>query len=177
MKGVALVADGVPVRDRDLEDSFLLLLNHHQGVMHRIARAYSSGPADEQDLFQDMVHQLWRSYPRYRHESSTVTWVYRVALNTAITSARRRACRPTQVPIESAAEPVVAAPQMESREVAELYRAIRQLSDVERALVMCYLEDFSYRRIGGILGISESNVGVRLTRVKAKLQRLIAKTE
>jgi RNA polymerase sigma factor (sigma-70 family) len=146
-------------------------------VIHRISGAYATGPVDRQDLFQEIVYQLWRSYPGYRRESSPITWLYRVALNTALTSARGRARRPRLVPLESAPEP--AAPQAQSHdpEAAALHRAIGRLEEVERALLMCYLEDLSYARIGEILGLSESNVGVRLTRIRSRLRALVEEVE
>jgi RNA polymerase sigma factor (sigma-70 family) len=162
-------------RDRDRDESFLALLNTHQALLHRIARAYAAD-ADRQDLFQDIVCQLWRSYPTFRRESAVVTWMYRVALNTAITSLRRRSRRPAPLPIEAAGEPAAPAIFDES-DAAALHRAIRELNDIDRALVMCYLDDFSYARIGEILGMSESNVGARLTRVRAKLQALLTRQE
>ena len=173
----AAVTDAGPGDQTARQRTFLELLNAHLGIVHRVSRAYAAGStADQQDLFQEIVYQLWRSYPTYRGASSPVTWVYRVALNTAITSVRKRARRPAHVPLEDS-EPVASTPPGERPEVAQLYRAIQQLSDVERALVMCYLDDLSYSRIAEVLGLSETNVGVRLTRVKAKLQRLVAGSE
>jgi RNA polymerase sigma-70 factor (ECF subfamily) len=161
----------------DVEQGFLDLLNTHQHAVRRIARAYAGSPADRQDLFQEIVYQLWRAYPSYRGEASAFTWLYRVALNTAITSMRRRTRGPAVVPLESADERWTAAVEARTPEAARLHRAIRELGDVDRALIMCYLDDLSYREIAAVLGLSENNVGVRLTRIKAKLQRLVAETE
>jgi RNA polymerase sigma-70 factor (ECF subfamily) len=100
--------------------------------------------------------------------------VYRVALNTAITAMRHRVRRPALVPLEATAEP--AAPESDGQQAEQLtllYRAVRQLDEVERALVMCYLDDLSYKRIAEVLGISESNVGTKLNRTKAKLRDLV----
>jgi RNA polymerase sigma-70 factor, ECF subfamily len=166
-----------PSPDSRFEEPFLALLNAHQGVIHRISRTYSIGPLDCQDLFQEIVYQLWRSYPGYRQESSPITWLYRVALNTALTAARRRARRPRLVPLESAPEPAVPVAQAHDTEAAALHRAIGRLEEVERALLMCYLDDLSYARIGEILGMSESNVGARLTRIRSKLRVLLADVE
>ncbi len=168
---------GHPAREPSFEESFLALLNAHQGVIHRIASAYATGGVDRQDLFQEIVYQLWRSYPNYRREASPITWVYRVSLNTALTAARGRARRPRLVPLEAAPEPAAPPAQAPDPEAAALRRAIARLDDIERALLMCYLEDLSYARIGEILGISESNVGVRLTRIKIKLRKLVADAE
>jgi len=166
-----------PTQASRFEEPFLALLNGHQGVIHRISRAYATGHVDRQDLFQDIVYQLWRSYPAYRRDSSPITWLYRVALNTAITAARRRARRPRLVPLDTAPEPAVPQAQARESDAAALYRAVGRLDSIERALLMCYFEDLSYARIGEILGISESNVGVRLTRIKTKLRKLVEDAE
>ena len=177
MGGAQPDPDRHPALESSFEEPFLALLNAHQGVIHRISSAYATGVADRQDLFQEIVYQLWRSYPNYRRESSPITWLYRVSLNTALTAARVRARRPRLVPLEAAPEPATPPAQAPDPEAAGLRRAIARLDAIERALLMCYLEDLSYARIGEILGISESNVGVRLTRIKAKLRTLVADAE
>jgi RNA polymerase sigma factor (sigma-70 family) len=169
--------DTRPGLKSSFEEPFLALLNAHQGVIHRISSAYATGAVDRQDLFQEIVYQLWRSYPNYRSESSPITWLYRVSLNTALTAARGRARRPRLVPLESAPEPAAPLAPVPDPAAAELSRAVARLEAIERALVMCYLEDLSYARIGEILGISESNVGARLTRIKNKLRKLVADAE
>ena len=166
-----------PVRDSSFEEPFLALLNAHLGVIHRISRTYATGFVDRQDLFQEIVYQLWRSYPSYRSESGPITWLYRVALNTALTALRRRARRPKLLPLEAAPEPAAPQAHAQDPEIAALHRAIGRLEEIERALVMCYLEDLSYARIGEILGISESNVGARLTRIRTKLRDLTGDAE
>jgi RNA polymerase sigma-70 factor (ECF subfamily) len=157
--------------------AFLALVNAHRAVVNRVCRAYTATPGDREELFQEIVHQLWRSYPSFRGESTPVTWVYRVALNTSITAVRRRTRRPAHVPLESTAEPVSRETGGEDARLALLYRAIRQLDDVERALIMCYLDDLSYKRIAEVLGISESNVGAKLNRTRAKLRDLVKRME
>jgi RNA polymerase sigma factor (sigma-70 family) len=151
---------------------FLDLLNAHQGVIHRICRAYATDRTERQDLFQEIVCQLWRSYPQFRRESSPVTWLYQVTLNTALTMVRRRARRPRLVPLDSAPEPASPQASADGSDWAALQRVIGQLGSVDRALVMCYLDDLSYARIAEIIGISESNVGARLTRIRARLRKL-----
>jgi RNA polymerase sigma-70 factor, ECF subfamily len=159
------------------EERFLVLINSHQGAIHRICRGYAAGQVDSQDLFQEIVYQLWRSFPKYRGNSSPITWLYRVALNTAITALRRRSRRPILVPLERTHEPAAPHAEADDSEVAALRRAMGRLDEIERALLMCYLDDLSYARIGEILGISESNVGVRLTRIKNKLRKLVLELE
>jgi RNA polymerase sigma-70 factor (ECF subfamily) len=130
-------------------------------------------------MFQEIVYQLWRSFPSYRGEASAMTWVYRIALNTAITAVRKRARRPVHVPLEPSHDSGSAASPIDdhSAQTERLYRAIRQLNTVDRALVMCYLDGMSYRRIGEILGISEANVGTRLNRTRMRLQDLTTQLE
>jgi RNA polymerase sigma-70 factor (ECF subfamily) len=157
-----------------LDDDFLALLNEYRGAIYRVCRTYTASVGDREELFQEVVYQLWRALRSYRRESSPMTWVYRVALNTAITALRRRTRRPAHVPLEAALD--VHSPPTEASNEGQtelLYRAIRSLSDIERALVTCYLDDLSYRQIADVLGISENNVGVRLNRTKAKLQDLV----
>src|SRR5262245_66085509 len=113
-----------PASESRFEEPFLALLNAHQGAIHRISRTYTSGPADRQDLFQEIVYQLWRSYPSYRRESSPLTWLFRVALNTALTATRRRARRPRPVPLEAVPEPAAPSAQADDSEAAALHRAI-----------------------------------------------------
>ena len=156
---------------------FLALVNAHRAVLHRICRGYTAVQSDHEELFQEIVHQLWRSHASFRGDASPVTWVYRVALNTAITAMRRRTRRPELVPLESAAEPAAVETGEDRAQLALLYLAIRRLDDVERALIMCYLDDLSYKRIAEVLGISESNVGTKLNRTKAKLRDLVREME
>ena len=156
------------------QKQFLDLLNSHQGVIHRMCRAYASDRAERQDLFQEIVYQLWRSYAQFRNESSSVTWLYQVTLNTALTAVRRRARRPRLVSLDRAPEPTVPQSCSADSEGDALNRVIGHLGDLDRALVMCYLEDLSYARIAEIVGISESNVGARLTRIRARLRKLAA---
>jgi RNA polymerase sigma-70 factor (ECF subfamily) len=156
---------------------FLALVNAHRAALHRVCRGYTATPGDREELFQEIVHQLWRSYPTFRGDATPVTWVYRVALNTAITATRRRTRRPALVPLESTAEPASLETGEDATRLALLYRAIRKLDGVERALIMCYLDDLSYKRIAEVLGISESNVGTKLNRTKARLRDLVRRME
>jgi RNA polymerase sigma-70 factor, ECF subfamily len=161
-----------------LDGEFLRLLNEYRGAVHRVCRTYADGADEREELFQEVVYQLWRAFPSYRREAAPLTWVYRIALNAAITALRRRARRPVHVSLEAASE--IQSPETPGRgdERTELlYRAIRRLGDVERALLMCYLDELSYKQIAEVLGLSETNVGVRLNRAKAKLQVLVKEIE
>ena len=157
-----------------LDGDFLALLNEYRGAVHRVCRNYANGIDDREELLQEIVYQLWRAFPSYRREAAPITWIYRIALNTAISALRRRTRRPPHVPLEAAPEPASApAAGSDSGQVELLYRAMRRLGEVERGLLLCYLDGLSYREIGDVLGISETNVGARLSRTRARLQELV----
>jgi RNA polymerase sigma-70 factor, ECF subfamily len=158
-----------------VEEAFLALLNQYQGAIRRVCWTYAAASEDREEIFQEIVYQLWRSFPSFRGRSAPLTWIYRVALNTAITAMRRRGRRPAQVSLEPSHERSSNGPRVDERtsQIERLYRAIRQLDTVDRALVMCYLDDMSYKRIGEVLGLSEANVGTRLNRAKARLQAIV----
>ena len=161
-----------------LDVAFLAVLNDHRGAIYRVCRAYANSPDEREDLVQEVVYQLWRAFPSYRREAAPITWVYRIALNTAITRLRRLGRRPVQVSLEAASQ--VASPPhpgLADARVELLYAAIRRLDAVDRALVMCYLDGLSYKEVADVLGLSESNVGVRLNRTKARLQELLTGEE
>ncbi|HEU5180050.1 MAG TPA: sigma-70 family RNA polymerase sigma factor [Candidatus Polarisedimenticolia bacterium] len=158
------------MKPESLDQEFLEFLNGCQLILRRVCRAYADSPEDREDLFQEMVYQLWKSYPTFRGESSPGTWVYSVALNTAISALRRRTRTRTPTALEAAQEPMAPASGGDSRQVDLLYGLIQRLNQVDRALVLLYLEELSYKEIASILGISENHVGVRLNRIKARLQ-------
>ena len=156
----------------ETEQGFLEILRRHERLIGKLARVYAVSPEDRKDLFQEILFQLWRSYGSFKGESSLSTWIYRVALNTAITSFRRARKFPGHdqpkegIPIESKSHE-----NLELHERTQLlYRAIRSFNKVDRAVITLYLEDLSYREIAEILGISEDNAGVRLNRIKEKLR-------
>ena len=146
-------------------------------MLKRVCRIYEDGPEERKDLFQEIVYQLWRSYPTYLGESSVGTWMYRVALNTAITAFRRQASRPKHVELEEELSPEPGGSRGAEREergkMEILYGAIRSLNKVDRAVVTLYLEGFEYREIAKTLGLTETNVGVKLSRIRSKLQERV----
>ena len=158
-----------------INDEFLELVNRYQPVIHRVCRMYADSPEDRRDLFQETLYQLWRSYPSFKGWSNFSTWVYRIALNTAITALRREKKRPYNVEFQDDMQQVPAPSGAldDAQRTGRLYRAIRSLNDVERALVMLYLDELSYKEMADVLGLSESNVGVKLNRIKAKLQHIL----
>ena len=158
-----------------MEKDFIQLINTHRGLIYKVCNLYCHDMDDKKDLFQEIVMQLWTSYPNFRKEAKNTTWLYRVALNTAISNFRKESRKPERSAI-SASElqiPDMNLPQSESDVLGLLQQAIEKLSEIEKAIIMLYLDDKSYDDIAEIIGITHSNVGVRINRIKIKLEKLI----
>lgn len=161
------------MQNREAEKEFEKLVSGHQGLLYKVCRIYAANEADRQDLFQEMVIQLWKAYPKFKGEAKLSTWLYRVAINTAITGLRRKkdfitSYEPDALPHRSDESTGAA----EEERLQLLYNAIAQLNNVEKALVMLYLEDRTYDEMEDILGISSGTLRVKMNRVKEKLRQL-----
>ena len=161
--------------DMDKKSKFLELIEQNQDIVHKISGLYARNTDDRRDLSQEIVCQLWKSYQSFRGDSKFTTWMYKVALNTALLNSRRNQCR---VRTESLKEhhvdiSVEVAAQEKHGRISRLYQAINQLQALDRAIILLYLEQFTYREISEFIGISESNVSVRLVRIKKKLKELL----
>lgn len=161
---------------REREALLLSWLQEHRGIVYRLARAYTDTTEDQADLVQDMAAQLWRSLPGFRGQCKPVTWVYRVCLHTALGWQRGLAAQKRWIPIASDVIDATASPEPrpgwthEQEELLErLYESIRQLPAGERSVVLLALEGLSYREIGELTGLTETHVGVSLTRARQKL--------
>jgi RNA polymerase sigma-70 factor (ECF subfamily) len=165
--------------DEDLESLFKKWIIEHDGAVLKVARAYTLTSEDCQDLAQEILLQVWRSLPQFQGRARASTWFYRVALNTALAWRRkehhRRARQQPILEVEDiSAVGLDSAQQIVQREAVErLYAAIRQLPKADAAIVLLYLDDLSYRQMAEVLGISESNVGVKLNRAKKALGALL----
>lgn len=157
--------------ERADQAEFLELVDGHQRIVGKVCHLWADGPADRDDLRQEILLQLWRSYPSFRGASSAATWVYRVALNTALLRRRRRRPPAAALPEEL---PAPAAPGAERDfEVEALRSCIRELPEVDRAIVFLHLEGESYERIAEVTGLGRSNVSVRLVRIRKRLQHCL----
>lgn len=170
-------------------ERFALLLGQHRGLLRKIAWGFSDCPADRADLEQDMAAQLWAVFPQWDGERPFATWAYRVALNVALSDRRATQVRgggamrapgrgtsgATDSLDEDAHDPLdhLVDPGATPEQIAQardLQRVIAALDPLNRALLLLWLDDLPYREIGDVLGLSESNVGVRLNRLKARLR-------
>jgi len=154
-----------------VENGFVVLINQHRRLIYKICHLYADNRDDREDLFQDIVLQLWRAFPSFKGDALISTWVYRVALNTAISWFRKEKRKPDLRGISGAE---LQLPDVEpAAETEILHLAIQHLTKVERAIVILYLEEKSYQEISDIFGISVSNVGVKINRIKTKLEKIV----
>lgn len=158
----------------DRQAAFLERIEQHQGILHRVRSLYAVDPDDGRDLVQEILLQLWRSFPSFRGEAAFSTWMYRVALNTALLRRRRSRARAREKADPEALASIAAGPDPANPDVASLYRCIRELPSLDRAIVLLHLEGQSYEEIAGTTGLSRGNVGVRLVRIKGRLRECLA---
>ena len=152
-------------------------IDAHQGILFKVARAYGATHSDREDLFQEIALQLWHSVEAWRGDCEATTWIYRVALNTALAWRRKeRRHRQGRQDIEDATGLLVA-PSGRDPRLDWIYERIAELEEGNRALALLMLDGFSYRDMSQILGLSESNVGVKINRIKAALAAQLAKEE
>lgn len=135
---------------------------------------YESDPDARNDLFQDIVLQLWKSFGTFRGEAKITTWMYRIALNTAISGYRKQSRSPHTEDIREAHFNISDhGPDDREEDLQKLQWAIRQLSEVERAMIMMALEEVSYEEIAETMGITQNNVRVRMNRIREKLRKMM----
>lgn len=155
-----------------MEKEFLAVIHDYQKIIYKICRVYRDSREDQEDLFQEIVYQLWKSYPGFKGESKISSWIYRIALNTALAIYRK-----SKILIDYYPELPAHINPSEEKTISEneerLFWALRKLNDAEKAVISLYLEDFNYQEIAEITGLSETNVGVRLNRIKNKLKEIL----
>jgi len=159
---------------RKIEQDFVQKIQKHQGILHKVSYIYSQNDEDKDDLYQEIVLQLWKSFPTFREESKFSTWMYRVALNTAITLNKKKRfikasanVDPNQFSDEAHAE--------YAEDVKLLYKAISKLNKIDKAIILLWLEEKTYQEISEIIGITVKNVSVKIVRSKKKLAKIIKK--
>ncbi len=161
--------------DKALEHQFVTNLERDQNIVHKICRIYTNDQASHNDLFQEITIQLWKAYPKFRGDAKFSTWMYRVALNTAITLYRKKK-RGIQTQDYDTVHFRIKAEEYNDeteQQLTLLYNAVKELNDIDKALVFLYLEDKNYRDISETLGISEVNARVKMNRVKTKLKNIL----
>ncbi len=153
------------------ENDFIEIISNNSGIINNIVRMYCHNNADRDDLHQEIVAQLWKAIPKFRGDSKISTWIYRVALNVAISDFRKRKREPVtanagntypEIPDSGSKRP--------EEEIQLLYRAIEKLTRIERAMILLYLDGQAYEDISEIMGITGNNARVKMHRIKEKLK-------
>ncbi len=160
--------------DEAAQTQFQTLLAQHWGIVLKVAYSYGRTPEDRDDLAQEIALQLWRSFPRYDANRKFSTWMYRVALNVAISAWRRHGKQePILVSIDGDEAIQLVAPMLSEPDerITMLNRLIAELDPFNRALMLLYLEERPYREIAEVLGISESNVATKINRLKQRIRQ------
>lgn len=157
-----------------VEKEFLAIVSQYQPMLYKIVRLYRNSVEDREDLFQEIVFQLWKSYPNFRGEAQIKTWMYRIALNTALASFRKRSTKINYLSqLPDLAEEIISDEQVLREE--RLFAVLILLEDGEKALIALYFDELSYQQMAEILGINENYVGVKLNRIKTKIKNLLKK--
>lgn len=158
------------------KEDFVRIIKQHEGVIFKITTMYTDNRDDQKDLYQDVVYQLWKSFDSFRSESKISTWMYRIALNTALTRLKKSKRMGNAVSIDRV---VLEQTDNYDREFEEklgvLYAHIKQLNVIEKGLMLLLLEGKKYEEIAEITGLSPSNVGTKISRIKQKLAKQIIK--
>jgi RNA polymerase sigma-70 factor (ECF subfamily) len=159
--------------DRTAEERFRAWLEAFPALLFKVVHSFTRTPQDEQELLQEILVQLWQSAARFDGRCAESTWVYRVAFYTAMAWRRTETRRQSRQAPAVAWKTLAAPEHAEAGRIEELYAAIRQLAKPAAALILMHLDSLSYREIGEVLGISEINVGTKLTRARARLGQIM----
>ena len=157
-------------------DFYTNLILPHAGIIIKICRAYSNSQEDFEDYYQEVCLQIWRSKDSFNNTSKWSTWIYRLSLNVCMTLQKKESKRNQSI-LGTDSLPEIASQELFSFQddsLSQLYKAIVQLSELDRAIIILYLEEKSYKEIADIIGSNTNNVGVRIQRIKVKLKKLIS---
>lgn len=160
------------------ETAFLNLVNKHKGILYKASRIYADSLEDREDLQQEILIQLWKSYQNFKGNSEFSTWMYRVAINTAITylkKEKKRTNNQTDVPDHFEVQNEDYNPAKD-KQLEVFYAAVQELKPLEKAVIFYFMEGMSHKEIGDNLGLSEGNARVKLNRTKEKIQQIIKKS-
>jgi len=157
-------------------DAFVALIKEHQGLIYKVTKLYTNSKEDAEDLYQDIVYQLWKSLGTFRNESKISTWIYRIALNASITHLRKEKRKGSQLAVtEELLNKEDTKDNLQEEQFETMYAYLKKLNEVEKGIIFLYLEGKSYDEIAAITGFTASNVGTRLSRIKQKISADIKK--
>ena len=155
---------------------FIEIIQENEGLIYKVAKVYTYNQEDEQDLYQDIVYQLWKSFSSFRNESKISTWMYRVALNTSIAHLNKEKRKGSHLLInEAVLNTTDTNDTLQEERIDVLYTQIRKLNTIEKGIILLHLEGKTYDEIASITGFTSTNVGTRLGRIKQKIISQIKK--
>jgi RNA polymerase sigma factor (sigma-70 family) len=159
---------------KEKEQQFLTRIENHKGILYKVSKMYMDNYDDQQDLFQEIICQLWKAYDSFRNESQFSTWMYRVAVNTAIVFLKKDKKKVDKYEIASDnIKEEETDSHIKESQIEHFYKAVQKLEKIDKAIIFYQLEGFSHKEIGENLGISEGNARVKLNRAKEKLKEII----
>lgn len=156
----------------NVEQEFLTVVREYERVIYKVCYLYTTKNATLNDLYQDVILNLWKAYPKFRHECKMSTWIYRIALNTCISFIRKEKNVPEIVTLTQEVNWMTEEHDSLQEMLRELYRMINQLGQLEKSIILLYLEEKSYDEIAEITGLTVTNVATRLSRIKDKLKKM-----
>lgn len=163
------------MKESEQQKIFSSWLADHKGLIFKVLRAYASTPEDREDLFQEIAAQVWRSIPNFRRESAVTTWIYRISLNIAISWSTKEKRKVNPQSIDTVEHLISENDTPLDERLAWLYEEIKKMNEVDRSLTLLLLDGFSYKEMAEMIGISESNIGVKIHRIKRELTKRSAK--
>lgn len=160
--------------DKDRTADFLVVMEHHKGILFKVAHSYCRNLEDRKDLIQEIILQLWKSFDHYNEQFKHSTWIYRIALNVAISfyrkeNSRKRISNPITTDIFDFSDTDIS--DEKETNLGILNHIISELNDLNKALMLLYLEEKSYKEISEIIGITETNVATKISRIKTKITK------
>ena len=154
---------------------FVQLVRQHQKIIHKVCHLYADSPEDREDLFQEILLNAWKAWAAFRNEARFSTWLYQIALNTAISTFRKEKKQPKLHTIDDALTLPDSIDEETEHQFRAMYKAISELNKIDKAVVTLYLDKYDYRTIGQLLGLTDNNVAVRMNRIKAFLKDAVRK--
>jgi RNA polymerase sigma factor (sigma-70 family) len=162
-----------------LQEKFMLLIKQHKGILYKITNSYCKHIEDRKDLLQEIIVQLWNSFEKYNSEHKYSTWMYRIALNVSISfyrkeNRREKISNPLTESIINFTQDDDDGSQILESELSKLQNAINELKELDKALILLYLEEKSYKEIASIIGLSETNISTKIARIKTILKQKLS---
>ena len=154
-----------------LEQEFVTVIRQYERIIYKVCYLYTTPAATLSDLYQEVVLNLWKAYPKFRHECKFSTWIYRIALNTCISFLRKESRLPETVTLTPELDRMEENDEMQAM-LRHLYRLIRRLEPLEKSIILLYLEEKSYEEIANITGLTLTNVATKLSRIKEKMRKM-----